>query len=254
MRGNIVRIELVDGRVQTAPDVLYQYDYGQRVLLTGVELPQAYEVHFATAERGRSLTVIGDATGADIPDELLTTGENIHLWIYLHAGEADGETEYHARIGVKGRARPTNQEPTPVQQDTITQAIAALNVAVEQTAADSADAGAARIAAETAQARAEAARNRAEAARDAAGRSETAAAASAGEARYFASEAADSAEAAQASETAAAISADHAEQAAARGGYLFFEIIDGDLIMNRTTNTEVDFELIDGDLYVRGVA
>ena len=51
-------------------------------------------------------------------------------YIYLHEGEDDGETEYKALIPVIGRPEPSDLEPTPVQQDAITQAIAALNTAV----------------------------------------------------------------------------------------------------------------------------
>ena len=112
---------------------LYQYDYGQRLLIHGVTLPETYEVHFANQQTGESKTAIGDSTGVMIPDEYLLSGANIHVWIYLHDGADDGETEYHGIINVTKRARPTDQEPTPVQQDLITQAIAALNTAVEKT-------------------------------------------------------------------------------------------------------------------------
>lgn len=39
------------------------------------------------------------------------------------------------------------------------------------------------------------------------------------------------------------------DQAAANAGYMFFDIVDGELIYTRTDNTQVDFELDDGDLY-----
>lgn len=43
--------------------------------------------------------------------------------------------------------------------------------------------------------------------------------------------------------------ADVLDQAAANAGYMFFGIVDGELIYTRTDNTQVDFELDDGDLY-----
>lgn len=43
-----------------------------------------------------------------------------------------------------------------------------------------------------------------------------------------------------------------AEQQAATGGYLFFQVVNGDLMMTRTPNVEADFFLQDGDLYVEG--
>ena len=48
--------------------------------------------------------------------------------------------------------------------------------------------------------------------------------------------------------------ADKAEQAASNAGYMFFYINeDGDLIYQRTPNTQVDFYLQDGDLYVEAI-
>lgn len=252
MRGNILKTTLQHGTVKTIGS-LYQYDYGQKLLFTGVTLPQTYEVHFSNTEKGSSVTMLGDNTGVEIPDALLQTGENVHVWIYLHNGLTDGETEYHCQILVKKRAQPTNATPTPVQQDIITQAIAALNDGVEQSAASAdaaarsqtAAAGSAVAAAESAQA---------------AGASEEVAGTKAREAAQSAAAAAESKREAGISESAAYNSAnraqqeaDKAEQAAAAAGYLFFAIMDGDLILQRTENAVVDFALIEGDLYVMGV-
>ena len=110
---------------RTSP--LYQYDYGQKMDFRGISgLPATYEVHFSNQEHGASKTAIGDETGVIIPDEYLTSGETIYAWIYLHTGQDDGETEYRITIPVTKRAKPSDAEPTPVQQDAITQAIALL--------------------------------------------------------------------------------------------------------------------------------
>lgn len=118
---------------------LWQYDYGQILRFTGLDLPDAYEVHFANSRTGSATTQIGNADGVVIPDIYLTTGQPVYAWLYLHTGADDGETEYAVTIPVNPRARPTDQPPTPVQQDAITQAIAVLNVAITQ-AGESADA------------------------------------------------------------------------------------------------------------------
>lgn len=110
---------------------LFQYDYGQRLILEGVELPETYEVHFSNTESGTSKTSIGNSTGVDIPDEYLTSGEPIHVWLFLHQGNDDGETEYKGIIQVYKRARPTDDPATPQQQSAISQAIALLNQTVE---------------------------------------------------------------------------------------------------------------------------
>lgn len=118
-------------RVKTAS--LYQYDYGQVLRFLGVSLPNTYEVHFSGAESGgEAVTVLGNADGVTIPDALLATGNPIHAWIFLHDAQTDGETEYKIDIPVIRRSRVTGAEPTPVQQDVITQAIAALNAGVER--------------------------------------------------------------------------------------------------------------------------
>lgn len=111
----------------------------------------AYEVHFSNAETGKSKTAIGNADGVEIPDEYLESGFPVHVWIYLHDTATDGETEYHAVINVIKRAEPTDYELKPVQQDAVTQSIAALEAAVEQTGLDVVSTGEAKEAAETAQ-------------------------------------------------------------------------------------------------------
>lgn len=121
-------------------DPLYQFDYGQRLIIDGVDLPQTYEVHFSNAEFGDSTTSLGDNTGVDIPDIYLTTGKDVYAWLYLHTGTEDGETVFKFVIPVRKRAMITDAQPTPVQQDVITQAIGALNVAVEETGADALEA------------------------------------------------------------------------------------------------------------------
>ena len=131
MRGNTVTLHLKKSSVATAGR-LFQYDYGQRLILADVELPEIYEVHFSNCETGESKTMIGNATGVDIPDEYLLSGDNVYVWLYLHDGENDGETEYKGIIYVTKRAKPTDQKPTPVQQSAMDQAIAAFNAGVER--------------------------------------------------------------------------------------------------------------------------
>lgn len=129
MRGNTISIHLDREQIgQTGK--LYQYDHGQRLIIEGCELPQVYQVHFSNEKLGKSKPMIGDATGVDIPDEYLLSGEAIHVWIYV-TGEDHGETEYHGVINVTRRAKPTDIEPTPQQESTIDQIIGALNDAVD---------------------------------------------------------------------------------------------------------------------------
>ena len=131
MKNVITAVFDTDRVVRTKP--LWQYDYGQKLKLEGVELPDAYEVHFANEKHGNGYVEVGNADGADIPDACLADGRCVFAWVFLHEGESDGETEYMVTIPVNRRAKPTEETPTPVQQGLITQALAALNAAVEKT-------------------------------------------------------------------------------------------------------------------------
>ena len=57
----------------------YQYDYGMILKFSGIDLPQAYEVHFSNTEFcGESISQIGDADGVTIDDVKRTVAEAIH--------------------------------------------------------------------------------------------------------------------------------------------------------------------------------
>lgn len=255
MTGNVVHAFLQTRRGFSASPK-YQYDYGQRLILNHCSLPATYEVHFSNTENGTSTTSIGDSNGVEIPDQYFLSGQNIYFWLFLHVGDTDGETRFTGVIPIIRRARPTDIEPTPVQQNVITQAIALLNTAVERTSADvGVTSENARQAVSSAQSAAQSETNalsyaeRAETARDTAvaatDRAETAATnARASEAN------------AKESEVNAINAADRAEQAAAEAGYMFFYIdVDGHLRYQRTSNVvDVDFYLDDGHLYVKGVS
>lgn len=124
---NITVANFADGSRVTRTNAVYQYDYGQILKFSGLELPSVYEVHFSNQEiLGTSKTAIGTEDGVVIPDEYLLSGEKVYAWIFLHVDNTDGETEYKIIIPVNKRAKPTDTEPTPVQQDVITQTIALL--------------------------------------------------------------------------------------------------------------------------------
>ena len=114
---------------RTAPS--YQFDYGQKLLFPDLELPDVYEVHFADAETGDCITSLGGPDGVDIPDQFFQTGAPILAWIFLHEGADDGETVYKITIPVTRRTQPGDEQPSSVEQSAITQAIAALQNAVE---------------------------------------------------------------------------------------------------------------------------
>lgn len=130
---NVITAKFCSGSNQTWTDEAWQYDYGQVLQFDGLELPEAYEVHFSNVPlTGTTITQIGGADGVTVPDQYFTTGETIYAWVYLHEGEDDGETVYMVTIPVKKRPQSSDDVPTPEEQSAITQAIAALNIAVEK--------------------------------------------------------------------------------------------------------------------------
>lgn len=131
MRTNILRASAWRGnKCQTA--TIWQYDYGQVLVIDGFELPEYYEVHFADSNGVEAMVQIGTADGVSIPDDLLRSGNDIMAYVYLHTGDADGETVKVIHIPVSKRAEPTDQEPTPEQQTAIEETIEALNEAVQR--------------------------------------------------------------------------------------------------------------------------
>ena len=130
---NVVIAAFQSGNYSVRTDPVWQYDYGLVLQITGVELPSAYEVHFSNDPLGYSKTQIGGENGVQVPDEYLLTGQMVYVWLFLHEGQDDGETRLSISIPVRRRAMPLDVEPTNVEQSVITQAIAALNQAVDET-------------------------------------------------------------------------------------------------------------------------
>ena len=133
---NIIKVYF-KGTHLTHSKTQYQYNHGMILHFADLNLPQAFETHFANKQHGNSKTVIGSENKVEIPDEYFWTGANeIFAWVYLHSDVDDGETVYEVRIPLVKRAKPSDEEPLPDQQSVIDRAIAELNHAVEQTGAD----------------------------------------------------------------------------------------------------------------------
>jgi hypothetical protein len=226
--------------------MITEEDYGILFQMPDLDLPAAYQVDFSNKlTGGTALTVVGNSDGALIPTSLIDSGKDVYAFLY-YTGVGFGKTTHVFRINNNRRAKRGTPAPTPEQQSVIDQTIAALNTAVESTAADAEQTASDAARAEAAREAAESAENNAEASATAAAQSEANASAS----ESTASAAATSA---SASASSAATNADRAEQSAKDAGYMYFYINDeGDLIYQRTSNVNVDFYLDnDGDLHVR---
>lgn len=233
----------------------HQYDYGQALSITGITLPDVFEAHFASVDGTQTVTMLGHDGVVEVPDELFQVAKAIICYIYLHDETTDGRTVYTIKIPVKERPKPSDVEPTPVQQDIITQAIAALNDAVTQTGQDVIDADASAQAAQDAQTAAESARDAAQASETAASQSKTNAAASASSASQSAARAATSESNASQSAARAAESAQEAYDRVAAAGYMHFSIDEnGHLEYIKNNVVDADFSInSDGHLVVGGL-
>lgn len=107
---------------------LWQYDYGQRLRITGVDFPKAVEIQFSLNEKsGSVITRIGTTddgvTEVRIPDELLkneghSQDYSIYAYIYL-TDETSGNTEYQIVLHVKSRTKPENPSEEPLPEPNI---------------------------------------------------------------------------------------------------------------------------------------
>lgn len=133
---NIIEIKF-NGNRMAFVDTEYRLNSGMFLKFIDIDLPEAYQVHFANRQHGATFESIGNADGVRIPDDVWTSKEPIFAWVYLHPTEDSAVTKYEVRIIKKVRADlPSGVAPTPYEQTVIDEAISALNTAVEQTSAD----------------------------------------------------------------------------------------------------------------------
>lgn len=131
---NIIRAKFNGNRTASSlePSSLTQYDYGQILVIEGINLPFAFEAHFTNRVGEETKTQLGMGNRVEIPSEFLLSDRPIICYIFLHSREYDGKTVYTITIPVTPRAKPSDVEPTPIEQGVIDQAIAALNAGIEQ--------------------------------------------------------------------------------------------------------------------------
>ncbi len=135
MRDNTVTAVAGD-KLYIRTESVFQYDYGLKLVIEGIELPETYDVHFANTDSAAAKTVTGDATGAAIPDEYLRSGEDIHAYVYLKNEDEYGYTVYHIHIPVADRAAIDTEEITPVEHTFVEDALEQIAEAVEETEAN----------------------------------------------------------------------------------------------------------------------
>ena len=106
---------------------LWQYDYGQRLQIKGLDLPETFEVHFAWKDSEKAKVVIGSTVNGistvDIPNIALEQRRTITAYIYL-SDTTEGETVNTIVLSVNKRKAPENFE-TPEDIDLFHHTLAA---------------------------------------------------------------------------------------------------------------------------------
>ena len=88
---------------------LTQWDYGQKLYIKGLNLPEVIQVHFSNDRETEAIVRVGNKQGehivVDIPNELLEKYYDITAWIYV-VGENSGETIRVIYLKVDSRKKP----------------------------------------------------------------------------------------------------------------------------------------------------
>lgn len=114
-----------------------QWAYGQKLIVHDADLPSVFEAYYSNSRsRGEAKPQIGTDGEAPVPDEYFLSGADIYVFLMEHEGADDGRYRKIIHIPIDPCSQPSDVEPSPVQQNVIDQAIAALNDAVEQTGED----------------------------------------------------------------------------------------------------------------------
>lgn len=136
--GRIVTAEFDSGsRYAQIKNTIWQYDYGVTLRMTGLDLPAAVEVHFASVPSGgESETRIGvtqdGVTEVKIPNALLALHktEDYRLYAFVYLTDADsGRTEYRAYMTVKARPKPGEQHPDTDEDHPLSDAVREVSAA-----------------------------------------------------------------------------------------------------------------------------
>ena len=119
---------------------LWQYDYGQFLMVTGLNLPKAVSIDFFLFDgKGESIRQVGvtqdGITKVRIPDSLLKNKDvkedyNIYVYVYVADGEK-GNTVYKIIIPVRNRPEP-HEMIIPDEKNMLDEAIKTVSEAAER--------------------------------------------------------------------------------------------------------------------------
>lgn len=115
---------------------LWQYDYGQKLQINGLDLPAVFEVHFAYKGLEKAIPQTGytvdGVSVVDIPNSALTQPKTISAYIYL-SDASQGETTNKILLYMNKRIAPKGFE-APEDIDLFHHTLAAVKEYAERTA------------------------------------------------------------------------------------------------------------------------
>ena len=111
---------------------LYQYDYGQVIQFTDINLPPVFEAHFSNDPLGQSKIQVGTGNYVAIPDSMLRSGAQVSCWVFLHDDDNDGRTVYRVDIPVIRRAARGFERINGNDVNAIGQLITSYNSGIER--------------------------------------------------------------------------------------------------------------------------
>lgn len=94
-----------NGETRTYTKNVHQFDKGQKLIVTGIALPESYEVHISNnKDGGMAVAYEGNIEGVYIPDAFFVSGDYIYVWLYTTATHSEGSGSYGYQMG------PDNEE------------------------------------------------------------------------------------------------------------------------------------------------
>ena len=89
-----------NGETKVYTKSAHQFDKGQKLLVTGIALPDSYEIHMSNQkDSGMAYSCIGKIDGVTIPDALFVSGEYIYVWLYATSVEHEDTDAYGYSLG-----------------------------------------------------------------------------------------------------------------------------------------------------------
>ena len=128
-------VDFSTGVNEKIAEPLWQWDYGQTLIIKGIENVQVVQVHFCDRSCTEAIvrigTLVDDEIEVAIPDSLLENEWDINAFVYI-CGEGCGQTIKHVQIPVLKRKKPGDYEPIPPSVQTeLDKMIATVNATTE---------------------------------------------------------------------------------------------------------------------------